>query len=270
MLFLLTGEIQTGKTRWLESLVSEIVDMHVNIAGVLAPGVWRETPVEGPVEGPVGTPTRSVADTPATAFARTPIEGAAATPAAGQRLEKIGIDNVLLPSGERLSFARRRDLALAEESSRSGIVAGSGQSERAGLGWAISDATIARVNEHFARLAAADGGVPAGKITLGGSNIPAGKETPGILIVDELGRLELERGEGLVEAVRLLARGPRPRWQHAIAVVRPSLLGRAHELLDHAWGDGPLNAATTPGVRGVREVTPTDGAREAVYTLLRI
>lgn len=38
MLFLLTGEVQIGKTRWLESLVTELADCGVSCVGVLAPG----------------------------------------------------------------------------------------------------------------------------------------------------------------------------------------------------------------------------------------
>ncbi|MFR1166965.1 MAG: hypothetical protein ACLSDQ_04740 [Adlercreutzia equolifaciens] len=45
MLFLLTGEVQIGKTRWLESLVTELADRGVPCAGVLAPGQW--VPSEG-------------------------------------------------------------------------------------------------------------------------------------------------------------------------------------------------------------------------------
>lgn len=78
MLFLLTGEVQIGKTRWLESLVTELGAFGVPCAGVLAPGQW--VPSMGP---------------------RADANG----------FEKLGIDNVLLPGGERIPFARRGDLA---------------------------------------------------------------------------------------------------------------------------------------------------------------
>ena len=81
MLFLLTGEVQIGKTRWLESLVTELADRGVPCAGVLAPGQW--VPSEGEHADANG-------------------------------FEKLGIDNVLLPSGERIPFARRGDLARAD------------------------------------------------------------------------------------------------------------------------------------------------------------
>ena len=41
MLFLLTGDVQIGKTRWLERLAAELSGDGVQVAGVLAPGVWR-------------------------------------------------------------------------------------------------------------------------------------------------------------------------------------------------------------------------------------
>ncbi|WP_139653505.1 hypothetical protein [Raoultibacter phocaeensis] len=74
MLFILTGAVQTGKTRWLERLAATLDEGGVVCVGVLAPGVWREASEQGD-------------------------------------REKVGIDNVLLPAGDRFSFARRRDLS---------------------------------------------------------------------------------------------------------------------------------------------------------------
>ena len=76
LLFLLTGEVQSGKTRWLCQVVDDLARSGVPCAGVLAPGVWHGTEEPG-------------------------------------RFEKRGIDNVLLPGGERVPFARRNDLAQA-------------------------------------------------------------------------------------------------------------------------------------------------------------
>lgn len=110
MLYMLTGEIQTGKTRWLARRVDEARAAGIDVHGVLAPGVWRRLP--------------------------------------GGGLEKVGIDNVLLPSGERIHLAVRRDLARS-----AGREEARGPSERAGLGWAMSSAAVARVDAHFANLA---------------------------------------------------------------------------------------------------------------------
>lgn len=81
MLFLLTGEVQIGKTRWLESLVTELAD-----CGCPASACWRR--VSGCLQK-----------------ASMPMPNG---------FEKLGIDNVLLPSGERIPFARRGDLARAD------------------------------------------------------------------------------------------------------------------------------------------------------------
>lgn len=178
MLYLLTGEIQTGKTRWLERRAARAAEAGVRVYGVLAPGVWHEDGAGG--------------------------------------FEKLGIDNVLLPQNERIHLAERRDIAQ-----RLGSVEPDGPSERARLGWAMSNAALARVNEHFSRLACEAAQV-------GGAR--------GLLVVDELGRLELMRGEGLTAALDLLRRGPQPAWEDAVVVVRAGLLDRAHDALDSAWG----------------------------------
>lgn len=74
MLFILTGDIQIGKTRWLKSTCRKLAADGIPCAGVVAPGVW--VPSEhGDANG----------------------------------FEKLGIDNLLLPQGERIPFARRRD-----------------------------------------------------------------------------------------------------------------------------------------------------------------
>ena len=210
MLFLLTGDVQIGKTRWLERLVAELAADGVESRGVLAPGVWRP---------------RADGD-----------DGGLRPPGSGEgAYETLGIDNVLLPDGERVAFARRRDLARAE-----GSLDPESQSEAAQLAWHISDDALARVNAHFGCIAEG---------MCGGAE--EGKARPGLLVVDELGRLELERGCGLVAATELLARGATARFPHALAVVRDWLLPRAFERFGAAWG-------------GARAISPDDEARGLV------
>ena len=99
MLFILTGDIQIGKTRWLKSTCRKLAADGIPCAGVVAPGVW--VPSEhGDANG----------------------------------FEKLGIDNLLLPQGGRIPFARRRDLAQAE-----GTFDPNSQSAQMQLGWEISD-----------------------------------------------------------------------------------------------------------------------------------
>lgn len=184
MLLILTAPVQTGKTRWLEALVSELASRGVASYGVVAPGRWHRGPDGG-------------------------------------ELVKDGIDNVLLPSGERVRLAE----------------AACGHDGTAGLGWSFDAGALARVDGHFAELASRAGGAP------------------GLLVVDELGPLELKRGEGLAHAVELLGRGPALAWPHAVVVVRPALVPLAKERFQAAWGD-------------LEPIVPGDDARELVLGLL--
>lgn len=205
MLFLLTGEVQIGKTRWLESLVTELADCGVSCVGVLAPGQW--VPAEGEHADANG-------------------------------FEKLGIDNVLLPSGERIPFARRGDLARAD-----GTFDEESQAAKAELAWHIDDEAIARVNAHFDELAVrASVAVPTYAKSHSGRSAEGAESkdpscAPGLLIVDELGRLEIWRGGGLTSAMALLAQGPTAAFPHALAVVRDYLLDDAEALFAEAWPD---------------------------------
>ena len=202
MLFLLTGEVQIGKTRWLESLVTELANCGVSCVGVLAPGQW--VPSEGEHADANG-------------------------------FEKLGIDNVLLPSGERIPFARRGDLARAD-----GTFDEESQAAKAELAWYIDDAAIDRVNAHFNEIAT-----------------HASAAAPGFLIVDELGRLEIWRGGGLTSAMALLAQGPTTAFPHALVVVRDYLLDAAEALFAEAWPDRC-------------RIKPNDAAREAILAAFEV
>lgn len=206
MLFLLTGDVQIGKTRWLERLAAELAAEGKTVAGVVAPGVWRA-------------------------------DGAGA-------FEKLGIDNVLLPQGERVPFARRRDLAMAE-----GSFDPTSQSAAAQLAWEISDDAIAEVNRHFDAIMRTD----VSRETSGGA-ADAGEASGafrGLAVVDELGRLELMRDCGLTSAVALLDAGPTARFPHALAVVRDWLLPNAEARFAARWG-------------GAQVLAPGDDARALV------
>lgn len=203
MLFILTGDVQIGKTRWLEGACGDLAAAGVNVAGVIAPGQWIPRP-EGQAGGKHG------------------LDGAG-------RFEKLGIDNVLLPQGERIVFARRRDLAQAGDE-----FAGGAQAKAAQLGWAISDDAIDQVNAHFEQLAA--GSQPAG----------------GLLVIDELGRLELIRNCGLTAAMDMLGRGHTREFPNALVVVRETLFDLAKERFEPVWGS-------------VKAIGPDDGARAELF-----
>lgn len=235
MLFLLTGDVQTGKTRWLESVLEDMASWGVGVYGVIAPGVWRKRE-PGEQEG-TGTAGRG-------------------------DYEKLGIDNVLLPSGERVPFARRRDLACAE-----GSFDPESQSAAARLGWEISDAAIERVNAHFDDIARG-ASLHEGVISHDGATSHEGatwyegeishdratshESTPAsLLVVDEFGQLELLRGGGLTSAVVLVEAGATERCPHALVVVRDWLCERAEHRFADEWG-------------GATVLVPGDGARAAL------
>lgn len=198
MLLILTGDIQIGKTRWLQSSVDRLEAAGVVCEGVLAPGVWR------PETGPNGG------------------------------FEKLGIDNLLLPQRELVPFARREDLARAE-----GTYDPANGSAQLGLVWHIDEGAVARVNAHFAELQEHIDAFPAEQ--------KASQRRA--LFVDELGRLELQRGAGLTAAMDLLARGPQGYYAHALVVAR-NAFGLNEAVADRfgaAWGGsvqvGPGEAA---------------------------
>lgn len=196
MLFVLTGDIQSGKTRWLEKLVESLEDAGIPTYGVLAPGIWADRRGDAERGGHVDA----------------------------NGFEKLGIDNVLLPSRERLAFARRADLAAA-----CGAYDEKAQSARAKLGWHISDEALGRVNAHFDELLREAGRARDAQPR------PEGEPNAGILVVDEVGRLELERSLGLTRAVAALDEGPTGLYAHALVVVRKALLPHLEGRFG-AWG----------------------------------
>ncbi len=228
MLFILTGDVQIGKTRWLQRLAGELAERGVPTFGVIAPGRWVPKANPAPGEDP---------------------------------FDKLGIDNVLLPDGRTVPFAVRADLAQRDGSFDEGS-----QSAKAELAWHISDEAIEQVNAHFAHeleewgskggdqdesdargAATANDGRNAErqcdppKAAANESSPTAGNEAaapavPGLLIVDELGRLELMHGGGLVNAMALLDRGPTPQFPCALIVVRDYLLDQAKERFEPVWG----------------------------------
>lgn len=154
------------------------------------------------------------------------------------RGRKVAIDNELLPGQGRVRLARAADPA-----------------ETGGMAWDFDAAALARVNAHLAGLRGDrphESG-PAGDTLREDSPhedaSPARSARPGLLVVDELGPLELRRGAGLTEALALLAEGPTPAWPHALVVVRAGLAKEAAALLGPAWGE-------------VRELRPDEAGTE--------
>lgn len=200
MLLILTGDVEIGKTTWLTNAVESLAEAGVRCDGVLAPGIW-ERKSDG-------------------------------------SLDKLGIDNLLLPTRERVPFARRADLALAE-----GVFDESSQSAKAQLKWHISDDAIMKVNAYFDILMQQN----AGERTRIGSRSDTGRR---LLVVDELGQLELLRDEGLTSAVNMLEKGPCGIYEHAVLIARDrfGLAEEAERRFSDAWG-------------GSTRISPTDESR---------
>ena len=208
VLYILTGDVQIGKTRWLQALVRDLEARGAVCDGVIAPGVWHEDEAGG--------------------------------------FDKLGIDNELLPTHEVVHFARRDDLARAE-----GMFDANAQSAKAMLRWHISDKAIQKVNAHFDAL------IEAAKepqtVDMSECSCIHANQTKRMLIVDELGRLELLRNEGLTSAMKLLERGPAGRYECALLVARDmfDLPHRAEMRFAAAWG-------------GSKRISPTDEARDEI------
>ena len=208
MLYILTGNVQIGKTRWLQALVSDLEARGAVCDGVIAPGVWREDKTD--------------------------------------RFDKLGIDNELLPTHEVVHFARRDDLARAE-----GTFDANAQSAKAMLRWHISDEAIQKVNAHFDVLMQA-AEAPQKLDAPECARLHAGPAKR-MLIVDELGRLEPLRNEGLTSAMKLLERGPEGRYECALLVARDmfDLPHRAEMRFTNTWGSS-------------KRISPTDEARDEI------
>lgn len=191
MLYVLTGKVQTGKTRWLQNMIEVLEGAGVTCHGVLAPGVWRER-----------------SDEQIAALLEL-------GEAESSRFEKLGFNNVLLPGGEVIPMARRRDIAQAE-----GSYVSSSQSAQANLSWEMSEEGLARVNDHLRGL----------------RDLDSGKADRRLLVIDEVGRLELLRNGGLTAALDLLDAGPNPAFAHTLIVVREALLDCAIERFEGVWG----------------------------------
>ena len=133
--------------------------------------------------------------------------------------EKVGIENVLLPSRERVLLA-----TPAEDGCSTG------------LGWEFDAAALARVNAHLVGLAA-----------------DSGDAQPGLLVIDEVGPLELRRGAGLTAALELLSGGPKPAWPHALVVVRSALAEDARTRFAQSWRSVELLSPDESGARRLHE-----------------
>lgn len=226
MLFILTGDRQSGKTRWLMNLIDKLTAFGITCHGVVSPGVWR----------------RSIAADGSICF------------------EKLGIEAVLLPQGERLTLAR---YSFRERDDCDSDV--HWQSKQAGLGWAISDAALEAVNRHFDRLMyevtiATERATQAGKSGKFGHSVDRiSVRNRGLLVTDEIGKLELVSNGGFSSALRQLEAGPTAFFGNALVIVRNCLQDQARERLEKAWGGSEMITLDEHGAKRIIKVVAGDG-----------
>lgn len=251
MLLILTGDVQIGKTRWLQNAVAHLEEAGVPCRGVLAPGTWIEK--------------------------------------ADGSFEKTGIDNLLLPGHEIVPFARRADLArkdgLFDAESQAGraqlkwhisdeaIARVNGHLRALRESGAEPPAESEHENHSDGMKACACGSpnspygmpieshAPRRKASVRADACPPadarsfaheGAARKAVLFIDELGQLELMYDGGLTEAVALLEQGPRDRYEHAVVIARDKfdLPERVRRRFGAKWG-------------GSACIAPDDGAWHA-------
>ena len=179
MLSLLTGEIQTGKTRWLEQAIAYADVSGITVYGVLTPGIWEER------------------------------NGA---------FEKKGINLLLLPQRRIIPFARPEYDAINE------------------LGWTIDGEALRIANSHLEDCRAKARAMVKNAPVASGEK-PSEREHVNLLVVDEIGPLELVKNAGFSQAVEIIEEGPAAGFPNVIAIVRPSLIETAVERFSRGWGN---------------------------------
>lgn len=236
MLLILTGDVQTGKTRWLQNAVARLEEAGISCQGVLAPGTWIEK-----------------------------TDGS---------FEKTGIDNLLLPDHEIVPFARRADLAQKDGTFDTESQAGRAQLRWHISDDAIArvnghlrrlrknNAEPPTESEHENRFG--ETGARACESPSSPHGIPSESPEPrqnapvyssayspantrmithesarkAILFIDELGQLELLHSGGLTEAIALLEQGAHSRYEHAVVIARDKfgLPERVKRRFAEKWG----------------------------------
>lgn len=142
------------------------------------------------------------------------------------QFEKLGIDCVLLPQEERLHMAVRADLSMPDDGFDLFV-------DNPHMMWNMSSASVAAVNEHFDRLA---------------RHASCGTKRRGVLLVDEIGWVELQGRGGFTRAVALLDKGPGSAFPHALIVARDSLHQQVEDRFKDAWGGAVLLSPDQEGL----------------------
>ena len=158
-------------------------------------------------------------------------------------LEKVGIDMRFLPGGAERLYAVRADLSDMPGTSCTQVVGG------AVMGWRFFDERFEEANVLFSTMRA------MGKAS--SVHAPADGDTRRIAVIDELGRLELERAcpAGLTEALAFVQDGPSAAFPHTVVIVRDFLLDAARAMFADCRPDG------------IAVISPDDAGRDALLSL---
>ena len=159
--------------------------------------------------------------------------------------EKLGINNELLPDHEVITFALRDDIAKEKN-----LFDDNAESAHAGMKWHISDRAIELVNNHFLKLHQHKFNLlNTSSTTINGNCLKNSDAQKRVLIIDELGQLELKRNGGLTEALKLLEEGPSDYYSAAIVIVRNAfgLLELAEDRFAEQW-DGSMRISPQDGI----------------------
>ncbi|MDR1712765.1 MAG: nucleoside-triphosphatase [Coriobacteriales bacterium] len=136
------------------------------------------------------------------------------TPPIFGKKDKLGIEAWLLPTDERFNLANVQPrVAQPTAPTR----------PDADLAWRFDDTAVQRINDHLQTLA-----------------FPAAQSPETLLVIDEIGPLELLKGAGFTAALDLL---DKQVYEQAIVVIRPSLI----ELAQQRWPGSEVRTASTAG-----------------------
>ena len=119
--------------------------------------------------------------------------------------------------------------------------------------------SLERVNEHLRSLFSGDASSAAGITCIEAEAAEASADVApaSLLVIDEVGRLELLRNGGLTAALDILDAGPSALFAHTLIIVREELLPIALDRFEPMWGS-------------VQVVSPDDAGRALMLGAFRL
>ena len=208
-LYILTGQIQTGKTTWLKAMLQKAKECNIKMHGVLTPAIFEDgikTGIEAcllPSEKRFLLAKKIYAECSASAGEEDGESNHEASASAGEKGRESG-SRVDTGAGEK--YGTTNSKTSARLSADAGEKCNTIMDGKKKLGYNFDNEAIKHINAHL-------------------HNCEGVKN----LVIDEIGPLEMLQGKGYVQAMELL---DKKAVQNAICVVRPSLLDEAKK----RWG----------------------------------